>query len=502
MRNLFRCSLIVLALLALLVSPAAAQEPSDAPPGTFRNPLNRHGGADPWLTTYEGSYYLAATTGSSTLTLRRSPTLAGLKTAEAVAIYHETDPSRCCNMWAPEFHLLTAPDGSRHWYFYYSAGTAGTYDNQRTHVLESAGTDPLGPYTYKGRVHFPGTNFWMIDGSIVTLDGQDYFLYSSWVGELQSLFIAPMSDPWTLGAPGSLISRPDLPWERQGSNVNEGPAALYHGDETFIVYSASACATPDYKLGMLRYVGGDPLSPDSWVKHPEPIFSRSDANGVFAPGHNGFFKSPDGTEDWIVYHANDSDAYGCDGTRTTRAQPIVWNEDGTPEFGEPVAAEMAIPLPSGDTGTDIALPPLDLVRLESLSRRETYLRHSAFMIRQDSAVRPIADSMFVVVPGLADPEAISLESFNFPTFYLRQQDNVLFIAPDDGSAEFAGDATWWVRDALAEVDAGEGEWVSLESFSSPGRTIGRMMGINALSSITDVSPAAMREDATFRITRP
>ena len=87
-------------------------------------------------------------------------------------------------------------------------------------------------------------------------------------------------------------------------NVNEGPVALQHDDQTFIIYSASYCATADYKLGMLTYTGGDPLAAASWVKDPEPVFQRSDANGVYGPGHNGFFKSPDGTEDWIVYHAN------------------------------------------------------------------------------------------------------------------------------------------------------------------------------------------------------
>ena len=88
---------------------------------------------------------------------------------------------------------------------------------------------------------------------------------------------------------------------------------------------------------MLTYNGGDPLSADSWVKDPEPVFQRSDENGVFGPGHNGFFKSPDGTEDWIVYHANDQVSDGCDNGRTTRVQKFTWNEDGTPNFGVPVA---------------------------------------------------------------------------------------------------------------------------------------------------------------------
>jgi hypothetical protein len=244
---------------------------------------------------------------------------------------------------------------------------------------------------------------------------------------------------------------------------------------------------------MLTYTGGNPLSAESWIKHPEPVFARSDANGVFAPGHNGFFQSPDGTQDWIVYHANDSADYGCDGTRTTRVQPITWNADGTPHFGEPLSLDTPIPLPSGDTGADIAVPPLDVVRLEGFGLPDAFLRHSGFTMRLDFAPRPIADSMFVIVLGLADPEAVSLESFNFPTFYLRHQNNTLILTPDDRTETFAADATWRITDGLADS-----AWMSFESYNHPGSYIGQMFNVMALVPITDSSPSRAREDATFR----
>jgi len=114
------------------------------------------------------------------------------------------------------------------------------------------------------------------------------------------------------------------------------------------VYSASACQGPDYKLGLLTYTGGNVLSAASWTKRSTPVFQRSDANGVYGPGHNGFFKSPDGTEDWIVYHANTSPTQGCGGTRTTRIQRFTWNADGTPNLGVPVAAGTVLSVPSGE----------------------------------------------------------------------------------------------------------------------------------------------------------
>ncbi|OAH09854.1 extracellular exo-alpha-(1-_5)-L-arabinofuranosidase precursor [Streptomyces jeddahensis] len=67
--------------------------------------------------------------------------------------------------------------------------------------------------------------------------------------------------------------------------------------------------------------GSDPLNPAAWTKKPSPVFRRDDAAGVYGPGHNGFFTSPDGTENWIVYHANDSTTDRCGNERTTLVRP-------------------------------------------------------------------------------------------------------------------------------------------------------------------------------------
>lgn len=489
--------IVLLALCALLLIPMSSVGAQDAgeasPPGVLRNPLNPYGGADPWLQYYEGYYYLATTTGRSELIMIKSETLAGLKTAVPQQIYAETDPSRCCNMWAPEFHLLDGPNGLR-WYYYYSAGTSGTLDNQRTHVLESAGTDPMGPYTYKGRVFDPANDVWAIDGSILKLDGKLFFLFSSWVGPNQSMFIAPMSDPWTLSGSRVLLSVPEYDWEKHGANVNEGPVALYHDEDVFIIYSASYCVTPDYALGMLTYNGGDPLLRSSWEKYPEPLFERSDEVGVFGPAHNGFFMSPDGTEYWIVYHANSDNSGGCDDRRTTRVQRFTWNDDGTPNFGTPVATTELISAPSGDTGVD-PIPDfgqLTLSRFRSYSAEGAYLRHVDVFARIDFTDSALADSQFYVLPGLADPEAVSIRSINLPGYYLYHEGNSVVFAASDGSEAFAGSATWYIRPGLADAEA-----ISLESYDQPGFFIGQQFGVVALVAESENMTSRMRGDATF-----
>lgn len=476
-------------LVCMMLAIRVGYSQSDLPAGVLRNPLNYHNGADPWLTYYDGNYYLAATTWASEWTMRSAPTLAELKTAEPHTIYYETDPTRGFNFWAPEFRLLNG-----HWYFYYTAGTFGTYDNQRIHVLESESTDPMGPYTYKARIFDPFHDVWMIDGSVLELNVSLYFLFSAFADGLQSLFIAPMSNPWTISGERVLISQPTYPWETVGGFVNEGPVALQHDGDLFLVYSASSCNTPDYKLGMLTYVGDDPLNPDSWVKTPEPVFERSDENGVFAPGHNGFFRSPDGSEDWIVYHANDSTSYGCDGRRSTRVQQINWNEDGTPNFGVPLSSATEIDAPSGDTGIDpmpeFVPPVISRFRGFDADPPYAYLRHSNFQTRLDFNVT--ADSEFILRPGLADESAVSIESVNFPGFYIRQQDNVIWLSADDHTENYAADATWWIRRGLADTTG-----LSFESFSRPHFYIGQRFGVTALVELTDTMSDRMRQDATF-----
>lgn len=483
-------ALLIAALMVLSYAPSLAQT-SDA---SFHNPLNSADGADPWLTYYDGYYYLATTTstGAREWSMRKSATLSGLKVAKPEVIYKETDPSRCCSLWAPEFHLLDGPDGKR-WYFYYSAGTNGSTDNQHTHVLESAGTDPMGPYTYKARIFDPTNDGWAIDGSILQLKDKLYFLFSSWVGDYQELFIAPMSNPWTISGSRILLTQSQYNWEKSQRNVTEGPVALQHDGKTFIIYSASFCWSDDYKLGMLAYNGGDVLDTKSWVKSPEPVFQRSDENNVYAPGHNGFFKSPDGTEDWIVYHANDNAGDGCVGKRTTRAQKFTWNADGTPNFGVPVSITTDIPNPSGDKGID-PMPQFlrePTIHLTAYDEPTKFINHFTGRGKLSPLGKPAGDFEFALVKGLADPSAISIESASTPGWYLINRNGTVWLAVFEDSDDFRTVASWWQKPGLASADD-----VSFESVSQAGAYLlhqQKLLNVKVPSSDTD------KDAATFVI---
>ena len=186
-------------------------------------------------------------------------------------------------------------------------------------------------------------------------------IWAGWEGDQngqQNIYIAKMKNPYTIEGKRVKISSPQYDWEKVGDlnnpgnpphvNVNEGPEVLVRNNRLFLIYSASGCWTDNYALGMLTAsANANILDHNSWKKHPKPVFEQNKENSVYAPGHNSFFRSPDGKEDWILYHANPSPGCGCGGKRSPRMQKFTWNADGTLNFGIPVKAGVELPIPSG-----------------------------------------------------------------------------------------------------------------------------------------------------------
>ncbi|HVJ88004.1 MAG TPA: glycoside hydrolase family 43 protein [Caulifigura sp.] len=338
---MWRWRLLLLTCSVLLLFRGAACPAQET---TFRNPILPHA-ADPWVIRHTDGFYYYCSSSREEIALTRSKTLTGLAAGERQIIRPRRPAGPDSRqVWAPELHFL---DGA--WYVYFAASD-GDNANHRMHVLENRSADPFaGTFTEKGRIAAPDDDLWAIDGSVLEHDGKRYFVWSRALGENldpQVLCIARMTNPWTLENPTVEISRPTHRWERRGDpDVNEGPQALSHAGRTFLVYSASGSWTDDYCLGLLSLKpGGNPLNAANWNKSPEPVFQS--ANGVFGPGHCCFTKSPDGTEDWILYHAAREKGSGWD--RNVRMQRFEWATDGTPQFGEPQSIERSLQKPSGE----------------------------------------------------------------------------------------------------------------------------------------------------------
>ncbi|WP_197901565.1 glycoside hydrolase family 43 protein [Rhodocytophaga rosea] len=333
--RLFMC----LACMSMLSFEASADTP------TFKNPILTEG-PDPWVYKHtDGNYYMMVTRGNR-LDVWKSRSLSNIAQSTPVTLWKKPDSGpNSRDIWAPEIHFLQGK-----WYIYYTATDAKNPGDATRYVfvLENSSKDPLqGTWQDKGKVN---TKYSGLDGSLFTHKGKLYFMYSAYVGPQSVLCIAPMQNPWTLASEEVMIAKPTFQWEKHKEReILEGPQILRGKKGTLhIVYSASACWDDNYSLGMLTASdNSNLLDPKSWQKSSSPVFSKSDVNKVFGPGHNSFTTSPDGTEDWIVYHGKDIANGECSG-RSTRIQKFSWKPDGTPDFGIPLATSTPVKVPSGE----------------------------------------------------------------------------------------------------------------------------------------------------------
>lgn len=325
---------------------------------TFTNPLLPYG-PDPWAICCNGFYYYTHSTRTD-LTIWKTRDLADLDHAEHKVVWNVPEHGPFSgNAWAPELHHLDNGQGKKCWYAYLSAGNEQDAADQRMWVLENDADDPLeGNWQLRGELKTPG-NKWAIDGTVIELEGQLLLAWSGWAGDdntQQNIYLCRMINPWTCVGERFLLSAPTLPWERhyQDPNpdnprkkvfINEGPAFLRHGDHLFVVYSASACWTDDYAMGLLTTrLDSDLFQATSWTKAKEPVFKKSVRNGVFGPGHGCFFQTAHG-QTWLLYHANSGPDKGCENERTPRLQPIHWHRTGMPDFGVPAAEKTQLQRP-------------------------------------------------------------------------------------------------------------------------------------------------------------
>lgn len=317
---------------------------------TFTNPV--WDGADPWMVKHKGEYIYCNSSKNSIMVSRSSRMT---QKGETKVIWKAPADSwnRSC-VWAPEIHFI-----KDRWYVYYAAGVSGPpFIHQRTGVLRSKSESVFSEYEDMGVLYTgddpndPSSNTWAIDMTVFEHLGKLYAVWSGWIKQEntdatpQHLYISEMENPFTLKGRRVKLSSPVEEWETGGPlNLNEGPEILKNGDNVFIIYSCRESWLAAYRLGILRLTnpGGNLLDTSNWHKSG-PVFQGS--AGVYGTGHCSFVKSPDNSEDWIIYHSKKSTKPGWE--RDVRMQPFHWNPDGTPLFGEPVPAGVRLSLPAGE----------------------------------------------------------------------------------------------------------------------------------------------------------
>lgn len=279
-------------------------------------------GQDPWVVPHEGSLLLIQSSNNNRqIVIRRFRDLRRMDRNQETVIWRPPGRSgHSRQIWAPELHEI---DGR--WYVYYAASD-GQNQNHRIYVL---GADhPLGPYHDLGQICDSANDVWAIDMTVLAHEGGLYAVWSGWEGEHdgfpQNLYIAPMSNPWTIAGERHLVARPEHGWEMTVAPLLEGPQILRNPgrDKLFIVYSADASWTQAYKMGLLEWAGGDITNAASWKKLPHPVFTGG--------GHACFVETGRGHH--LVYHRKISEEFGW-ADREIRSELFGWDADGYPAFG-------------------------------------------------------------------------------------------------------------------------------------------------------------------------
>ena len=468
--------IVAIALATVAGPPGVAQSVVPASPAVqYTNPVVPQR-ADPHIMKHtDGLYYYTATVPQyDRIILRRSATLQGLSTAQERVIWTKHPSGEMgAHIWAPEIHNING-----RWYIYFAAGRSDDVWRIRMYVLENASADPFsGTWVEKGRIATAWDTF-SLDASTFVHNGTRYLTWAQaepGINTNTNVYIARMTNPWTITGQPVRLTTPTLLWETRGFRVNEGPSVIQKNGRVFMTFSASATDS-NYCLGLLTAsASANLLDPASWTKSPNPVFASNDATSQYGPGHNSFTVSEDGRSDILVYHdRNYRDISGDplnDPNRRTRIQKLYWNADGTPNFGIPVS--------------DGATPQ----RFSSYNNPDRFIRHANFRGRLDPNVTNVADSQFRFTPGLAGTGTLSLESANFPGYYLRNRNSELWLERNDGSTVFRNEATFYRQPGLADA-AG----VSFESFNAAGSYL-RHSAFQLY--VQPVDGASARADATY-----
>jgi GH43 family beta-xylosidase len=236
---------------------------------------------DPFILKYNNKYYHCFTEDCLKISVSCSDTIQGLENSEPKVVFIPDKEEYAKELWAPELHII---DGKC--YIYVACDNGSNY-NHRMYVLENNSSNPMDEYKMYGKIT-DLTNKWAIDGNVINYKNQLYFIWSGWEGDRnvrQNIYIAKMSDPYTISSERVLISTPDYEWEKIGCTpedtegkpyINEGPFAFYHNEQLHLAYSASGSWDTRYCIAFMKLVGDNLLDKDNWYKYDEPVLSQNE----------------------------------------------------------------------------------------------------------------------------------------------------------------------------------------------------------------------------------
>ncbi len=355
-------------------------------------------------------------------------------------------------------------------------GTDFTQPNQYIHVWDSVNLRSFTGYR-RVRMHTMNTHTWAPEAFWDASRGQYGIIYSAHNGTRDVFMVNYTTDFVTVSAPQVFFD--------PGFNVLD--ATMHLGGGTNYLYYKNL------SNGRLYGARSSSLNPGSFN------------SGTYTAGVvNGGIEAP------IVVKAYDRNEWWLWGDsfspvngefyvwRSGNVNTDSWSALTKAQYTQPLNAKHATIAPITATERTNLLSRWGAPtwnRIKSYNYPDHLIRHSSNAGRIDPyPFDPYADAQWRLRPGLADSAGVSFESVNFPGRYLRHSNYVIGLAANDGSALFAGDATFHRTAGLADAN-----WTSWRSHNFPTRYLrhaGFVLRIDVLSSS---SPASDRADATFQI---
>ncbi|WP_373821098.1 family 43 glycosylhydrolase [Jeotgalibaca porci] len=296
--------------------------------------------ADPCIGKWQGEYYFIATNDyddNRSLYIRKAKTIAELVTAQEMKILDsEMYPEIANLLWAPEFHII-----NDRLYIFHGA-TPGPFEEEQSHVMAlKEGGNPLVLADWQRPqkvVKADGSP--LITGGItldMTVIKDSGRIYAAWsqrqffpVDLGAWIYFAELNpdQPWQLLTEPVVLAKPDYGWDNNHTFVDEGPYALYRGEDIYLTISGAAVDS-SYCVGYLKAkVGSDLLNPAVWEKSNYPLLTSLNVPGEFGPGHNAYVEDEEGNI-WNTYHARP----GIDAPRSSGIRRVHFDVDGQPILG-------------------------------------------------------------------------------------------------------------------------------------------------------------------------
>ncbi|HEV2782330.1 MAG TPA: glycoside hydrolase family 43 protein [Actinophytocola sp.] len=355
-------------------------------------------------------------------------------------------------------------------------GTDFTQNNQFIHVWDSVDLRAFTGYR-RLRMHTMNTHTWAPEAFWDPGRGQYGITYSAHNGVRDVTMVNYTTDFVTVGAPQVYFD--------PGFNVLD--ATMHSNGGTHYLYYKNLAD------GTIRGARSSSLNPASF--NGGTYTSAIGGQGTEAPI---VVKTIDQNQ-WYLWVDSFSPVNGkFNAFQSTNVNGNAWTAMNRRDYNQPLSSKHASiqPITATEMSNLVArwgTPTWN--RLKSYNFPDRYVRHANNVARIDVyPFDPYPDQQWRIVPGLADPAGVSFQSVNFPDRYLRHFNFAVVLNPNDNTAVFRADATFYPVAGWAGST-----WTSFRSFNFPDRYLRHANNVLRIDSISASSSTVDKQDATFRI---